>query len=87
VSRYSVELTSAAAKQVRKLDGAARARVLRALAQLADEPRPSGVKKLVGTDNAWRIRVGDYRVIYEINDGVVVVVVFRVAHRRDVYDA
>jgi mRNA interferase RelE/StbE len=87
VTRYSVELTSAAAKQVRKLDAAARARVLRALAGLADEPRPSGVKKLVGTDNAWRIRVGDYRVIYEIDDGIVVVVVFRVAHRRDVSDA
>jgi mRNA interferase RelE/StbE len=87
VTRYSVELTSAAAKQVRKLDAAARARVLRALTGLADEPRPSGVKKLVGTDNAWRIRVGDYRVIYEIDDGIVVVVVFRVAHRRDVYDA
>jgi mRNA interferase RelE/StbE len=86
VTRYSVELTSAAAKQVRKLDAPARARVLRALAGLADEPRPSGVKKLVGTDNAWRIRVGDYRVIYEIDDGSVVVVVFRVAHRRDVYD-
>jgi mRNA interferase RelE/StbE len=87
VIRYSVQLTSAAAKQVRKLDGAARTRVLRALAGLADEPRPSGVKKLVGIDNAWRIRVGDYRVIYEIDDGIVVVVVFRVAHRRDVYDA
>jgi mRNA interferase RelE/StbE len=87
VTRYTVELTSAAAKQVRKLDASARARVLRALAGLADEPRPSGVKKLVGTDNAWRIRVGDYRVIYEIDDGIVVVVVFRVAHRRDVYDA
>ena len=86
MTRYSVELTSAAAKQVRKLDAPARARVLRALAGLADEPRPSGVKKLVGTDNAWRIRVGDYRVIYEIDDGIVVVVVFRVAHRRDVYD-
>ena len=86
MTRYSVELTSAAAKQVRKLDAPARARVLRALAGLADEPRPSGVKKLVGTDNAWRIRVGDYRVIYEIDDGSVVVVVFRVAHRRDVYD-
>ena len=86
MTRYSVELTSAAAKRVRKLDAPARVRVLRALAGLADEPRPSGVKKLVGTDNAWRIRVGDYRVIYEIDDGIVVVVVFRVAHRRDVYD-
>ena len=87
MTRYTVELTSAAAKQVRKLDAPARGRVLRALAGLADEPRPSGVKKLVGSDNAWRIRVGDYRVIYEIDDGIVVVVVFRVAHRRDVSDA
>lgn len=55
------------------------------MAGLSAEPRPAGVKKLVGEDNAWRIRIGDHRAIYEIHDDVVTVVVFRVAHRREVY--
>ena len=75
MSRYTVEFTSAAAKEIRKLDGVTRSRVVRAVAALADEPRPPGVKKLSGSDDAWRIRVGDYRVIYEIDDGAVTVVV------------
>ena len=86
MSRYTVEFTSAAAKEIRKLDGVTRSRVVRAVAALADEPRPPGVKKLSGSDDAWRIRVGDYRVIYEIDDGSVTVVVFRAAHRRAVYE-
>lgn len=86
MTRYTVEFSSAAAKQVRKLDRGARTRVLRALSALAEEPRPAGVKKLVGADNAWRIRIGEYRAIYEIDDGVLTVVVFRVGHRREVYD-
>jgi len=86
VTRYTVEFTSAAAKDVRILDGAVRMRVLRAIAGLSDEPRPAGVKKLVGADDAWRIRIGDYRAIYEIDDDIVTVIVFRVAHRREVYE-
>ncbi|QNA94059.1 type II toxin-antitoxin system RelE/ParE family toxin [Microbacterium sp. Se63.02b] len=49
------------------------------------EPRPNGVRKLTGFDNAWRVRIGDHRVLYEVVDDVVLVTVFRVAHRRDVY--
>ncbi|MDX2055276.1 MAG: type II toxin-antitoxin system RelE/ParE family toxin [Polyangiaceae bacterium] len=51
---------------------------------LADEPRPSGAKKLVESDY-WRVRVGDYRVVYSIEDSVLVILVIRVGHRRDVY--
>jgi mRNA interferase RelE/StbE len=86
VTTYSVELTGAAAKQVRKLETRVRVRVLAAIASLAEEPRPAGAKKLVGERDAWRIRIGDHRVIYDIHDGVVEVVVFRVAHRREVYN-
>lgn len=82
---YRVEFTSTAAKQIRKLESGVRRRVEAALAGLSAEPRPAGVKKLVGEDNAWRIRIGDHRAIYEIHDDVVTVVVFRVAHRREVY--
>ena len=83
---YSVALTGPAAKQVRKLQPPDRRRVLAAIASLEDEPRPPGVRKLVGEENAWRIRTGDFRVIYEIDDGLVSVLVVRVGHRRDVYE-
>ena len=55
-----------------------------AIADLADNPRPYGYKKLKGED-AYRIRVGDYRVIYEINDDKIIVTVVMVGHRKDIY--
>jgi mRNA interferase RelE/StbE len=57
-------------------------RIIAAIQKLAQNPRPSGCRKLAGTGNDWRIRVGDYRVIYEIAD---VIRVDRVRHRREVY--
>ena len=86
MTRYVVEFTSAAAREVRKLDPQLRRRLLLAIGELEADPRPTGVRKLVGFENAWRIGVGDYRVLYEILDGVVLVTVFRIAHRREVYD-
>lgn len=83
---YRVDFTTAAARQVRKLPRPARERVLDAVEDLADDPRPHGAKKLVGEDVAWRVRVGDYRVIYEVLDGELTVTVVRAAHRREVYD-
>lgn len=56
-----------------------------ARAGLTVGPVPSDIKRLAGAKNAWRVRIGDYRAIYEIHDEVVTVVVFRVAHRREVY--
>ena len=82
---YEVEFTSAAAKQIRKLQRPARERLLDAIEDLQDDPRPHGAKKLVGEDLAWRIRVGDYRVIYEVIDSQLLVTVVRAAHRREVY--
>lgn len=83
---YRVELTSAASRQVRKLPRPARDRVLSAVGDLSDEPRPHGARKLVGEQTAWRIRVGDYRVIYDVHDEKLTVTVVRAAHRREVYD-
>ncbi len=60
-------------------------RVIVAIQSLAANPRPPGCRKLVGSKNDWRIRVGDYRVIYEIADAIRVVRVNRVRHRREVY--
>ena len=81
---FSVEFTSAAARQVKKLPRRARDQVLSAVEGLAADPRPHGAKKLVGEDTAWRIRVGDYRVIYDVFDAELTVTVVRAAHRREV---
>jgi mRNA interferase RelE/StbE len=59
--------------------------MLNAIVALADEPRPVGVRKLVGSESDWRIRVGEYRVVYEIDEKANKLTVMRVAHRRDVY--
>ena len=83
---YRVELTAAAARQVRKLPRLARDRVLDAIEDLGDDPRPHGAKKLVGEQTAWRIRIGDYRVVYDVFDSELTVTVVRAAHRREVYE-
>lgn len=82
---YRIELSPAAARQLRKLDGAARRRVQAAVELLASDPRPPSAKKLVGGDGEWRVRTGDYRIVYEIHDGVLVVLVLAVGHRREIY--
>jgi mRNA interferase RelE/StbE len=61
------------------------ARIMPRLENLSVSPRPPGCKKLKGGDKEWRIRVGDYRVVYEIDDGAKTVDVTRIAHRRKVY--
>ena len=86
MTSYRVEFTTAAAKEIRKLDAQIRRRILVGIAELEREPRPPGVRKLSGYDNAWRVRIGDYRVLYEVMDDQVLVTVVRVAHRRDVYE-
>lgn len=86
MTAYRVDFTAPAAKEIRKLDPPVRRRILAGIEALERDPRPSGVRTLTGFDNAWRIRIGDYRVLYEVVDEVVLVTVFRVAHRRAVYD-
>lgn len=82
---YRIELSPAAARQLRKLDGPALLRVQAVVELLARQPRPVGAKKLVGGRGEWRVRTGDYRIIYEIDDGVLLVLVLAIGHRRDIY--
>jgi len=82
---YRVLLESAAEKDLRRLSSEMHDRVIVAIHALATNPRPHGCRKLFGSKNDWRIRVGDYRVIYEIADEIRVVRVNRVRHRREVY--
>lgn len=82
---YNVCYDPRALKELGKLDKQVARRVVRAIHALSNDPRPSGVRALVGFDNLWRIRIGDYRVIYTITDAELVVLVLRVAHRSNVY--
>jgi len=82
---YTILLLPAAEREWRKLSPPIRKRVNRALLTLEDNPRPSGVVKLSGSTNRWRIRVGDYRIIYRIDDAAREVLILRIAHRRQVY--
>lgn len=83
---YRIELAPAALRQLRKLDRAAQRRVQAAIELLATEPRPTGAKKLVGGTGEWRVRTGDYRVVYQIDDDVLLVLVIAVGHRREIYN-
>jgi mRNA interferase RelE/StbE len=82
---YRVTLAASAARQLRKLDPPARRRIQAALELLATEPRPPAATQLVGGAGEWRVRTGDYRIVYEIHDGDLVVLVPAVAHRREIY--
>lgn len=82
---YRIVLTSAALRQLRKLDPQGRRRIEAAVRLLADTPRPPAAKLLVGGNGLWRIRVGDYRVIYRVVDDELSVSVIKLGHRREVY--
>ena len=82
---FEVVLERAAEKDLRRLSDENHARTIEAISALASNPRPRGAKKLAGSKNDWRIRVGDYRVLYEIADAIRVVRVYRVRHRREAY--
>ena len=84
---YTIEISTSAAKSLSKLENARRLRIVGAIELLGVDPRPPGAKMLRGGDHGrWRVRVGDYRVIYTIQDDRLIVLVLRVAHRREAYD-
>jgi len=83
---YAVGVGRSAQKEIRDLDGVVMSRVIAALRRLADDPRPPGCKKLVGARDLWRIRIGDYRVIYRIDDLKRAIEVTTVRHRSASYD-
>lgn len=82
---YEVKFSKGAKKQFRKLPLDVQERIQTKINDLAIEPRPNGVKKLQGDDNSYRLRVGDYRVIYEVVDNVLIVTVIKVGHRSEIY--
>ena len=82
--RYSVKIKSSAAKTLKKIRGSAQARLIEAIDQQAESPNAGSALK-GEFSGLRRIRVGDYRIIYEVDNGILTVLVLRVAHRREVY--
>ncbi len=82
--RYAVEILRTAQKQLGCLERQVQTRIIKAIKKLADNPRPPPCIKLSGRP-AWRIRIGDYRVIYEIHDDKLVVIVVSIGNRKDIY--
>ncbi|HLI45400.1 MAG TPA: type II toxin-antitoxin system RelE/ParE family toxin [Acidimicrobiales bacterium] len=84
MSRYRVEVRPAALRALRKLDPTVRPRIEGAIALLAEDPRPPASRPLTGRP-AYRVRVGDYRIIYTVHDDLLVIIVVTLGHRRDGY--
>lgn len=82
---YRIAIDPPALRALARLDPPVRKRIEKAIGALADNPRPPRCKKLTAVQ-AWRIRVGDWRVVYSIADDVLLVLVVRIGHRRDVYE-
>ena len=86
MTRYRIEVRPGVERWFRKLrDERLKVRLTEAMARLADNPRPVGALKLHGAEARYRLRVGDYRIIYEIHDRLLVVLIVDVADRKDVY--
>ena len=83
---YQITLAPSAARQLRKFDPDVRRRIQAVLELLAVDPRPPAAIRLVGGSGEWRVRTGDYRVVYEIHDDRLLILVLRMGHRREIYD-
>jgi mRNA interferase RelE/StbE len=82
--RYKIEILRSAQKQLSKIHHQHQNQIIENIRKLSENPRPSGCKKLSARP-VWRIRIGDYRVIYEINDDCLLVLVITIGHRKEVY--
>jgi mRNA interferase RelE/StbE len=83
--RYTAEFAASAAREFRALDRQTQRRISAKVSELGEDPFPVGVRKFQGEEDHWRIRVGNYRVIYRVEKRQVVIVVVRIGHRREVY--
>jgi mRNA interferase RelE/StbE len=82
---YRVTVSNSAERQLSRLDRQTQERIRDRIDSLADNPRPHGVKKLRSREDQWRIRVGDWRIVYTVQDDRLIVLIVRIGHRSDVY--
>ena len=86
MAKYAIAIKESAQKELDALDDRLFRRIDKKIVRLAVNPRPTGCKKLKGSKDHYRIRIGDYRVVYILDDSARVATITRVAHRRDVYE-
>ena len=84
---YAVRIAPAAERQLRKFDPPTRRRLQAAIDLLASDPRPPKAIQLIGGSGEWRVRTGNYRIIYEIHDDQLIVFILRLRHRREIYES
>jgi mRNA interferase RelE/StbE len=84
-SRYRIEFSHRAAKAYHALPEDVRRRIEPKIDALAEHPRPHGARKIEGEETAYRVRVGDYRILYEVHDRPLLILIMNVGHRREVY--
>jgi mRNA interferase RelE/StbE len=85
MATYRIEWKTSALRELKRLDRQMVPRIVRAIESLSADPQPQGVRKLQGSERTYRMRVGDYRVIYDLLESRLVVQIIRVRHRRDAY--
>ena len=85
MAQYKIEVSASAERQLKKIRREDKIRILRSISLLAGDPRPVGCRKISGYDDIYRIRIGNYRVIYEIDGKRIVIVILKIGHRREVY--
>ena len=85
MASYSIEWKGSAKKELRKIDKKEILKIIEAVEKLASDPHPANHKKLLGTEHNFRIRVGNYRVVYFLEDDKLLIEIIRVRHRKDVY--
>jgi mRNA interferase RelE/StbE len=85
VADYDITFARSARRELEGMERKAAQRILRRIEDLADDPRPHGCRKLQGGAELWRIRMGEYRVVYSVDDDAGMVDIIAVRHRRDVY--
>jgi mRNA interferase RelE/StbE len=83
---WNLQIERKAQKALKKIPNPYKANLIQAIDQLSDNPRPDGCKKLKGTDNLWRIRINDYRIVYQIKDKQLLILVILIGHRKDIYE-
>ncbi len=84
MARCSIEISRTAERQLKKLNHDDQRRVVKAIVTLADDPRPRGSRRLTGYDDVFRIRVGQYRVLYSVSGKKLVIIILKIGHRKDI---
>ena len=83
---YELVIQQSASKALQRIDKPVRKRIAAAIDKFKDDPQPANATQVISVPGAWRIRVGDYRVLYEVHDLELTVLVVKIAHRSTVYD-